>query len=183
MLESAEGSVWETVDSFCNDLNYFALDQRGSISCYGELLSWRRLNDYWWYPGERQEGSVSHEGAKIWDGKKSRYTIRDSTWDKGEDAVSRAIALKCGWVPEQSTGLEEAKGKYEYSNTFCHFKYVLFFLQVWRQREISSVCLPNANGDQKDLVSVVFVGSLTHGAHTHYAYAEAGLWLAGALWS
>lgn len=39
--------------------------------------------------------------------------------------VSRAVAPKYGWVPEQSTGFEEAKGKYEYSNTFCHFKYVL----------------------------------------------------------
>lgn len=39
--------------------------------------------------------------------------------------ISSAMTLKYSGVPEQSTAFEEAKGKYEYSNTFCHFKYVL----------------------------------------------------------
>lgn len=39
--------------------------------------------------------------------------------------ISSVMTLKYGWVPEQSTAFEEAKGIYEYSNTFCHFRYVL----------------------------------------------------------
>lgn len=39
--------------------------------------------------------------------------------------ISSSMTLKYGWVPEQSTAFEEAKGIHEYSNTFCHFKYVL----------------------------------------------------------
>lgn len=53
-------------------------------------------------------------------------------------------------MPEQSTAFEEAKGKSEYSDTFCYFKYVLSRIPVFltsrsSEEEISSVCFPDAN--------------------------------------
>lgn len=72
--------------------------------------------------------------------------------------ISSAMTLKYGWVSEQSTVFEEAKGIYDYSNTFCHVRYVLnHIIRFLTSMKTESACLPNANEDQKDLESVVFV--------------------------
>lgn len=38
-LDLQKDQFWKLL-THCNNLNYFALDQRSSVSCYGKLLSW-----------------------------------------------------------------------------------------------------------------------------------------------